>query len=218
MGVVPRGLAHELKKTLALERAIETGTYRGEGTRRLAELFPRVVTIELSPQYHRAAIAALRHLSNVEFRLGRSADCLEALAHERLPTLYWLDAHWSAEDTAGENDECPLLEELHAIGAGDPRDCFLIDDARLFLASPPPPHNPADWPTLAEIFDTIRSFYPDHHVTVLADMVIAVPVAAKPIVDKFSRSPARDWPLLPRIARHLLLRALARVEGWAHAR
>jgi hypothetical protein len=153
---------------------------------------------------------------NVECRLGPSVEFLPELAREQVPTLYWLDAHWCTGASAGSDDQCPLLPELEAIGSGNPNDCLLIDDARLFAAAPPPPHIPEQWPTLVQVFDKIRSFHPDHHVTIASDMVIAVPITAKTIVDDFARHPARDWPLLLRAARHLLTRALARVETWAN--
>ena len=41
----------------------------------------------------------------------------------RRPMLYWLDAHWTGEQgTAGEDEQCPLLDELRTInelGSGD---------------------------------------------------------------------------------------------------
>ena len=45
MGGVPTELAAELRAELDLERAIETGTYRGGSARLLAGIFPSVTTI-----------------------------------------------------------------------------------------------------------------------------------------------------------------------------
>ena len=219
-GAVSPHLASGLKQELGLVRAVETGTYRRWSARRLARVFPRVVTIELSPQLHQTAMKTLRDLPNVECRLGRSVDHLSELAHERVPTLYWLDAHWSPlfEASAGEADQCPVLDELKAIGPGDAADCFLIDDARVFCASSRPPYDPDHWPTLAEIFDTIRELHPGHYLTVVSDIVIGVPAGAKHVVDEFSRHPVRHWPLAARLARYLLLGVLRRVQRWAGER
>ncbi|OLE96985.1 MAG: hypothetical protein AUG75_13605 [Cyanobacteria bacterium 13_1_20CM_4_61_6] len=219
-GAVSPHLASGLKQELGLVRAVETGTYRGWSARRLARVFPRVVTIELSPQLHQTAMKTLRDLPNVECRLGRSVDHLSELAHERVPTLYWLDAHWSPlfEASAGEADQCPVLDELKAIGPGDAADCFLIDDARVFCASPRPPYDPEHWPTLAEIFDTIRELHPGHYLTVVSDIVIGVPAGAKHVVDEFSRHPVRHWPPAARLARYLQLGVLRRVQRWAGER
>jgi hypothetical protein len=89
--------------------------------------------------------------------------------------------------TAGEEDECPVLDELRATGEGHPDDCILIDDARLFLERPPPPHKADHWPTFDEIAAAIRSARPDHRVEVLHDIVVAVPPAAVDLVERFGR-------------------------------
>jgi hypothetical protein len=219
-GAVPSHLADALKQELGLVRAVETGTYRGWSARRLARIFPHVVTVELSPQLYETAKNTLGDLPNVECRLGRSVDHLAELAAERVPTLYWLDAHWSPpfQGSAGEPDQCPVLDELRAIGRGNATDCFLIDDARLFCASPGPAYDPEHWPTLAGIFDAIRERHASHYVTVVSDIVIGVPTSARHVVDEFSRSPVRHWPPVARFARYALLGVLRRVQKWAGER
>jgi hypothetical protein len=185
---VPIELAAELRPLLGLERAVETGTYQGGGARALAQVFPSVVTIELSEKLHRAAVESLADVAAIEPRQGDSREVIPALVDPAVPTLYWLDGHWSGGPTAGVEDECPVLGEIAAIGPGSPRDCVMIDDARLFVASPPPPHDPAHWPTLIEVFDALRAIRPDGHVTVVGDVVIAVPREVKPQVDAYARA------------------------------
>ena len=188
MGTVDLALARRLREQLDLERAIETGTYLGGTARRLGTIFPRVVTIERSAELHAQAAAALQDLPIVEVVHGHSADRLLELADPELPTLYFLDGHWSAGMTAGADDECPVLREVAAIGSGNPNDCLVIDDARLFAAPPPPPHDPEAWPTLVEVLDAIRAARPDHHITVLDDQILAVPRAGKAVVDAHGQS------------------------------
>jgi hypothetical protein len=101
--------------------------------------------------------------------------------------LYWLDGHWSGGPTAGAGAECPLLDEIAAIAKGHPDDCVLIDDARLFAAAPPPPHDPEQWPTLVAVFDALRSARHGAHVTMIGDVVIAVPARAKAAIDRYGR-------------------------------
>jgi hypothetical protein len=188
MGGVPRGLAVELRDALGLVRAVETGTYRGGTTRELAEMFPAVVTIELSPELHREAVASFEGIPQITALHGDSGTLLPGLADPSVPTLWFLDGHWSGGSTAGQDSECPVLAEIAALATGHVDDCVLIDDARLFAAPPPPPHDPQQWPTLIEVFDALRGSHVQHHVTVLADLVIAVPASAKPIVDRFGQS------------------------------
>lgn len=186
-------LATALRDHLGLDRAVETGTWHGDGARALGEVFPTVVSIELSEDLHGRALERLKRTS-VELLHGDSVSHLPNLAGTGVPTFYFLDAHWSASDTAGVDDECPVVAEIQAIGTGHPRDCVVVDDARLFLAAPPPPHDPSKWPTIMEVFDAIRDQRPDHSVTVLADQVIAVPREAKPVVDEYGRSlTPRSW-------------------------
>jgi len=213
VGQVPRNLVAELQSKLDLPRAVETGTWRGEGARRLAAVFPDVVTIELSSELHEMARDALSTDPRVRVLRGRSPALLREIA-DGTPTLYWLDAHWSYGDTAGQQDQCPLLEEIAAISGGStPTDCLLIDDARYFLATPERPLDPEQWPTIWEVFDTLRATWPTHHITIAHDVVVAVPPGARDVADHFAHeSIGHYWPLHRRAPRRLLAQMLARLE------
>jgi len=173
-------LAAELRDRLALERAVETGTFQGGGARALAGMFPTVVTVELSDRYFEAAVAELAALPNVTVEHGSSPAVLSTLPPA--PTLYWLDAHWSGLDTAGSDHPCPVLDEIVSIPS-HPADCLLIDDARLFAAT----SEPDRWPTLVDVIDALRRARPASHVTVLHDLIICVPTEAKDLVDEFGK-------------------------------
>lgn len=190
MLVVPQEFARSLRDRLGLTRAIETGTYRGRGTRLLAEVFPRVTTIEISAELARAAAERLVGVAGVEVRQGSSRDVLPELIDESQPTLYWLDGHWSGGVTGGADDECPVIAEIDAIAGGHTDDCLLIDDARLFLAPPPPPHRAEAWPTYREIEDAVHRTRPDHMVAVAHDVVVVVPSSAADLVRDFAAEPS----------------------------
>jgi hypothetical protein len=214
VGSIPIELAAELRRLLGLQRAVETGTYQGHGARRLAEVFPSVVTIELSENLHRKAIESLADVPVIEPRQGDSREVIPTLVDPAIPTLYWLDGHWSGGPTAGVEDECPVLGEIAAIGPGSPRDSIMIDDARLFIASPPPPHDPAQWPTLIEVFDALRAVRPGAHLTVVADAIIATPYEVKPQVDAYARSVlAPEWVAAAAEPQGLLTRARRRLAA-----
>jgi len=66
------------------------------------------------------------------------------------PAPFWLDSRWSGPGTAGDDAECPLPDEVRAIRALALDHVILIDDARYFLAPPPPPHDWRSWPSLDE--------------------------------------------------------------------
>jgi hypothetical protein len=185
MGSVDLQLASDLVVAAGLRRAVETGTYRGRTARALAGVFATVVTIELSPELHRAATEALQDVPSVRLLQGHSAQVLGSVRDPATPTLFFLDGHWSGGVTAGVEDECPVLGEIEAIAGGHPDDCLLIDDAQLFTSAPPAPHDPAAWPRLVEVFDAIRAHWPEHVVTLLDDQVLAVPARAAGVVDRY---------------------------------
>jgi hypothetical protein len=185
MGSVDIHLATDLRNRLGLRRAVETGTYRGLTARSLSPIFDEVVTIELMPELHQTAAEALKDRPNVRAIQGHSVEQLREVRDAHVPTLYFLDGHWSGGETSGVDDECPVLRELDAIGPGNPADAFIVDDARLFTSAPPPPHRAEQWPTLMEVVDALRAQHPEHHITLLADQVIAVSPAARADVDAY---------------------------------
>jgi hypothetical protein len=185
MGSVDLHFVSALATQGGLRRAVETGTYRGRTARSLATIFPEVVTIELSAELHREAAEALRDTPAVQALPGHSAQVLRDVRDATKPSLFFLDGHWSGGATAGADDECPVLEEIEVIAGGHPGDCLVIDDAQLFTSAPPPPHKPEAWPTLVEVFDTIRRGRPEHFVTLIADQVIAVPGPLRGVVDAY---------------------------------
>ena len=169
---VPEDLAAALGAEHAIDRAVETGTWRGDGARTLARHFDRVETIELSRRL--ALRAKLRFALNPRITV-RHGDSGRLLAPANEATLYWLDGHWSGRGTAGAAAECPLLEELRATSPGHPSDCYLIDDARFFLKPPPPPHDAGQWPTFDEIREVVRDLRPNHAVNVIGDVIVVAP-------------------------------------------
>lgn len=171
-------LVRGLQQHYQLQTFVETGTYLGAGAEFAAGVFPRVETIEIKPEYHAAAADRLKAFANVTCRLGDSRRELPTVvAALEGPALFWLDGHAGAGHF-GEADDCPLLEELAAIG-GSPFEHFvLVDDARAFLAPPPPPFDPDKWPELGEVLETIRARTP-YYCVAIGDVLICAPRAAR---------------------------------------
>jgi hypothetical protein len=177
---VPTELVLAIRRQFGADCFLETGTFQGARAVWAAGVFPGVVTIEASGQLHAQAIARFGHLKNVRFVQRSSA----ALLREIVPTLgrpviYWLDAHWSGGVTAGQEYECPLLDEIRAIDVSGDDAFILIDDARLFLAPPPLPHKAEQWPDIASVLATLQEKYPTRYIVVSEDVIIAVPAAAR---------------------------------------
>ena len=172
MAGLPEELVLRLASVHGLRRAVETGTWQGDGAVVLARHFEKVETIELSRRLALRAKIRFALRPSITVHQGDSAKLLFPASE---PTLYWLDGHWSGGATAGQDRECPLLDELRATSPGHPRDCYLIDDARLFLEPPPPPHDAAHWPTLKEIRDLLGVLRPNHEAMVVDDVIVVEP-------------------------------------------
>lgn len=137
----PSARKRQLLKNVARQHGIrtlvETGTYKADTVRALRRSFSQIISIELDPALHAAALRRCRHQSNAKLYTGDSSVVLRNL----VPTLtekalFWLDAHYSGSGTAFGKLESPILAELEAVLAAQ-RHVVLIDDAREF-------HNPVN--------------------------------------------------------------------------
>lgn len=182
MGAIRLGvnedLTLKLREAFGIETFIETGTYKGGTALWASRHFHRVTTIEAyRPRYDRFTATALP--PNVEAIFGDSRLKLaDVLAPLQVPALLWLDAHWCGEGAHNANgDECPLREELAAIlaheAAASVQHVIMIDDARLFTAPPPYPHDPAQWMTVRDIMAMV----PARGWSIFEDVIYILPSA-----------------------------------------
>jgi hypothetical protein len=119
------------------ETLIETGTYHGATVAACRRHFKRIYTIELDQALYAAAKARFGDDSTVTVIHGDSYTELNRLASDvEGPALFWLDAHYSAGETAKGLHDPPLPWELRAIVSRGERDVILIDDARLMGVNP----------------------------------------------------------------------------------
>jgi hypothetical protein len=161
MGVVNFGIpieeANYLREIMSLGVAVEGGTYRGGTAKKLGKLFDKVYTIEKSEQLFGVAKKNLTGISNIKLLKGDTRTSLPGILNSEDGILFWLDAHWSGGETYGEQDECPLIEELELIFNSKKKCAILIDDARLFMAPPPAPHDESVWPSIVDITAVLPS-------------------------------------------------------------
>lgn len=185
-----------LRACLPLTTFVETGTFKGDAVALVAPHVERVVTIEYSEPLWKEAVARFEGTANVELLLGDSPEVLARIcpALRDTPTLFWLDAHWCvADNTAGDHSQCPLLEEIAAIGPLGPSSVILIDDARLFLAPPPEPHDVTHWPSLDQILAALRGLSERHEVMVVNDVIAFYPREIERAVEAHARKHGVDW-------------------------
>jgi hypothetical protein len=188
------GPPHELivalsRKAGGLKTFIETGTYTGGTASWAANVFELVVTIEASQEMYNRATATHANVKNIRFVFGDSRTIIGQLAPELpAPVMFWLDAHWSGGATWGDQDECPLLSEIESINRSAHTHYILIDDARLFLAPPPAPHNADHWPTIDRVTAALNAGPHRYYIVVFEDVIIAVPGSARDTVIEYCRT------------------------------
>lgn len=181
---IPKPLVAALIGDLKISNFIETGTYKGGTSIWAADYFEHVYTIEISPELSKYAADHAGGKSNIEFIIGDSRTELPKIVDKLTGIgLFWLDGHWCM-NAGGKDDECPLIDELEAISKLQ-ESVILIDDARCFLGPLPAPHNSEDWPRIDEIFGFIKERFPNHTTTIIDDVIVSVPPAAKQSLEKF---------------------------------
>lgn len=189
-------LVTSLQSELPLRVLIETGTFNGDTVEELKSYFDKVVSIELSETLWADAAKRFEAYPHVQILLGSSKDKLRELQSELKDAgaLYWLDAHWCvATDTAGELSQCPLLEELQAIGKLNNASVVLIDDARLFQSPPLAPHEISQWPRFHQIVSCLLTLSSEHELMVVNDVIAFYPLSAKSVMTSYAQNCGIDW-------------------------
>jgi hypothetical protein len=119
---------------------VETGSYVGDGIRAaLAAGFEVVHSIELAPKYFAMCQRKFKDDPRVILHFGDSTSVLPGILEGlKEPATFWLDGHWSCDDTALGAKATPLMEELEAIGRHPIKThTILIDDMRCWKREDP---------------------------------------------------------------------------------
>jgi hypothetical protein len=181
MGLVTLGIPEQITIELARLNGstvfVETGTFHGNTTRWASNHFEIVHTIERAEKLYNLHSHELAQIKGVTPHLGDSRNILPQIVRDirGQRAVFWLDGHWSGgTETAGEDDECPLVDELACL-SGRTEDIILIDDARYFLCAPPPPHKPSQWPTISDIVHVLPESGKKQFVQLVDDVIIIVP-------------------------------------------
>lgn len=191
----PKDLIKMVQREFSLSLFIETGTFYGSTATWASEHFDLVTTIELDDRIYEEVTSEYNDVNDIQFINGKSQEQLQEIVEE-VPSegaIYWLDAHYSGEGTAGDDYECPLIEELRAIGSSNHEAFVFIDDARLFLSPPPQDHSPKDWPAIDEVIKALKTeLGTDYYIVVVEDVIVAVPQKAKQMILEYARDVATE--------------------------
>lgn len=176
---IPKKLVRLIREHYAIEIFVETGTFKGKTSVWAAGIFRDVFTVENSKEFFESASKTLRGYKNIHPLFGNSSLQLnKIIAEVKQPCIFWLDAHWCGGSTYGNDDPCPLLDEIRIIKQSDFNHILMIDDARFFLKPPPQPQDPDLWPGLKEILNLLNK--DDKYFTFVAeDVIVSLPVSGK---------------------------------------
>lgn len=201
MGIVTGGIPQEITLDLAKLNGctvfVETGTSAGGTTRWAANYFDTVHTIELSEYIYNLHHQELSQIKGVTPHLGDSRNIFPQIVSQLgdKRALHWLDGHWSGGVSAGEENECPILEELACLSSRT-EDIILIDDARLFLCAPPLGHKASHWPTITEIIAVLPKSDRQPFVQIVDDVIFIIPnreTLKNYLIDYAQRRSAYFW-------------------------
>jgi hypothetical protein len=182
---IPKKLVILIKEYFSIEMFVETGTFRGKTSRWAAGIFRDVITIENSRELFESSKETLLNYKNIHPLFGSSPLQLSKVISEiKQPSLFWLDAHWCGGRTYGEDDPCPLLDEIRIVKQSGYDHILMIDDARFFLKPPPKPQDPDLWPGLREILELLNK--DEKYFTFISeDVIVSLPLSGKKALQSY---------------------------------
>ncbi len=158
---LPGPVVARLRREFRINYFFETGTSKGDATELAAIMFDKVFTCDVDADAIHAASTRLADYPNVQIKYMPSPDFIRLVKRQLdQPIMYWLDAHWCGAATKPPK-ECPLLEELAEIGGLNGHSVLLIDDVNYMTSPPPAPHDPKQWPTIAQVHKAIEAWGED---------------------------------------------------------
>jgi hypothetical protein len=163
--LVKQRIVKRYQAQYGLRTVIETGTFTGETVEAVRARSTRVISIELEPSLHAAAVRRFARAANVTLMQGDSTALLPAILDE-VPTaaLFWLDGHYAGSGTAGARHS-PLLQEVRTLLGRPPRgSVILIDDARQLTGKD-------GYPALDDLLALIRRERPHAELAVTDDII-----------------------------------------------
>ena len=135
---------------------VETGTCGGDTLAEVHGFFEHAYSIELSSDFYRHCQGRFIGKENIHLYQGDSALVLyKIFPLLNKPTIFWLDAHWSGDNTVRGSVDSAAQGELDAIlGWGKSDIVLLVDDIRAFDGN-------NGYPTIESMKSQILAAHPD---------------------------------------------------------
>ena len=161
----PQHIKIQVLESNSLKNAtwIETGTYLGDTTLKLAKIAQKVISIEPQVELSEFATNRLKRQKNVEIINATSESCITAILKGMSgPACFWLDGHYSGDVTFQGSEISPISTELSAISNYllSNQIVVFVDDFRLFVNSAstgyPPQSSLVAWATQNNLSWTVE--------------------------------------------------------------
>jgi hypothetical protein len=168
--IVKRLAIEEYARTFGVTTFVETGTFRGDMIEAVSPLFSTIFSIELDEALYNAArerFAGRKHISLLQ---GDSSKVLPGLLVDvNEPCLFWLDGHYSGDETSKGTSETPIVEELTVIFNHPVKShIILIDDAREFTSN-------RNYPTVTFLREYIEKYGRGYTMEIKDDIIRLIP-------------------------------------------
>ena len=154
-------------KRFSINIFIETGTYLGNTVNAVKKNFKEIYSIELNKGLYLKAKRRFIKDMHINLILGDSSEKLpEILSKIDSPCLFWLDAHYSGENTSKTNIETPITKELLCIlNHPNKNHIILIDDSHKFIGK-------NDYPSISKLKEIINQY--EQKVLIIKEDIIRI--------------------------------------------
>ena len=167
---VKQSIIKQIQQKYDLQTFVETGTYLGEMINAQKNNFKQIYSIELDLKLYENAKNKFKDFNHIEILQGDSGEILKSLLPKiKEPSLFWLDAHYSAGFTARGKKDTPIIEELDSILKTEFNHVLLIDDARYFS-------HKNGYPTIPELIKYVNNKQKNYYsIKIENDIIIMEP-------------------------------------------
>ena len=170
--VVKRAAMVTYKERYGATWFVETGTFMGDTTNAMKDVFERVDSCELDQKLAERATQLFKPYANVRIWQGNSGQKIKDILATIPPQticLFWLDGHFSGGVTAKADKNTPISEEIDAIYAHGKHHVIFVDDARMFL------NKIEDYPPLDDLTAQVKHHLPEAVIAVEDDIIRITP-------------------------------------------
>lgn len=153
------------KNKFNIDVLIETGTCYGGTIDALKSNFKTLISIEISNELFNLAKIKFANFNHIKLYEGDSGVMLPIILKDiQQKCLFWLDGHYSGDNTGKGDLNTPIYKELEAIYNNGMHHVILIDDARLFVGK-------EDYPTMQELRSFVLNKNPNASIEVEIDII-----------------------------------------------